>query len=112
MLHNFVGKQFRLAGIRQLVLQESGGTVDGLLQLKKETEAIISQGRCTLEDRQKLKAITKLYRKAVKAEEQGRTTSLSVVEQEDTTSNCRAVQYCQCVTNPRDVVNIHGSCLI
>ena len=97
-MHYFVGKQSRSAAIRQLVLQESGGTVDGLLQLKKETHAIVSQGKCTPEDRQKLKAITKLYRKAVKAEVEGKA-SASGVKQEDSAStcNCPIAQYCPCI---------------
>ena len=75
--------------MRQQVLQESGGTVDGLSRLKKETLAIVSEGSCTSEDRKKLKTINRLYRKAVKVEKE-KKASVSVVEQEDTTSNCQA----------------------
>ena len=87
MLHHCVGKPLsKSAAIREQVLAESGGTVEGLLQLKKETQANMSRGKCSLDDQRKLKAVNKLYRKAVKAEEEGKA-SASVVEQEDAASN-------------------------
>ena len=87
MLHHFVGKSLsKSAAIRQQVLAETGGTVEGLLQLKKETQANMSRGKGSLDDHKKLKAVTKLYRKAVKADEEGKA-SASLVEQEDAAGN-------------------------
>lgn len=97
LLHNFVGNMSKSARLRQLVMEETGGTVDGLKQLKRKTAAIVSQGRGTPEDRRKLTAIVNLHKKALRAQEE--QDPASVVGQENIASNSQATHYYQCVTN-------------